>query len=199
MDQISIFISSQLSAFILAINIRILEYLYQCSILQQTNQQFDTIKRKAIWCYNYCGTRYYRRCYTSVRWALISSIWDILRNRSYRKYCNKSTTIAASTTTAATTRIAECSRTTNSPQFFASIGLVIGGIVLAVGIAYLVVSYGLLKGKGWAWTVTIIVSIIAIIVQIISAITTANAVSHMILMLHRLELFLISQAWQSMQ
>lgn len=62
------------------------------------------------------------------------------------------------------------------PQFFASIGLVIGGIVLAVGIAYLVVSYGLLKGKGWAWTVTIIVSIIAIIVQIISAITTANAV-----------------------
>ncbi|MGA6991568.1 MAG: hypothetical protein WBX81_14205 [Nitrososphaeraceae archaeon] len=61
-------------------------------------------------------------------------------------------------------------------QFFASIGLVIGGIVLAVGIAYLVVSYGLLKGKGWAWTVTIIVSIIAIIVQIISAITTANAV-----------------------
>ena len=61
-------------------------------------------------------------------------------------------------------------------QFFASIGLVIGGIVLAVGIAYLVVSYGLLKGKGWAWTVTIIVSTIAIIVQIISAITTANAV-----------------------
>ena len=61
-------------------------------------------------------------------------------------------------------------------QFFASIGLVIGGIGLAVGIAYLVVSYGLLKGKGWAWTVTIIVSIITIIVQIISAITTANAV-----------------------
>jgi hypothetical protein len=27
---------------------------------------------------------------------------------------------------------------------------VIGAIVLAVGIGYLVVSYGLLKGKGWA-------------------------------------------------
>lgn len=60
-------------------------------------------------------------------------------------------------------------------QFFASIGLVIGGIVLAVGIGYLVVSYGLLKGKGWAWTITVVLSIIAIIVQIISAITTANA------------------------
>jgi predicted membrane protein DUF2127 len=59
-------------------------------------------------------------------------------------------------------------------QFFASIGIVIGGIVLAVGIGYLVVSYGLLKGKGWAWTITVVLSIIAIIVQIISAITTAN-------------------------
>jgi hypothetical protein len=59
-------------------------------------------------------------------------------------------------------------------QFFASIGIVIGGIVLAVGIGYLVVSYGLLKGKGCAWTITVVLSIIAIIVQIISAITTAN-------------------------
>ena len=60
-------------------------------------------------------------------------------------------------------------------QFFASIGLIIGGILLAVGIGYLVVSYGLLKGKGWAWTITVVLSIIAIIIQIISAITTANA------------------------
>jgi hypothetical protein len=60
-------------------------------------------------------------------------------------------------------------------QFFSSIGFIIGGIILALGIAYLAVSYGLLKGKGWAWTVTIVVSVIAIVVQIISAITTANA------------------------
>src|SRR5262245_21416995 len=59
-------------------------------------------------------------------------------------------------------------------RFLGSIGIVIGGIVLAVGIGYLVVSYGLLKGKGWAWTITVVLSIIAIIVQIISAITTAN-------------------------
>ena len=60
-------------------------------------------------------------------------------------------------------------------QVFGSIGLVIGGILLAVGIGYLIVSYGLLKGKGWAWIVTLVLSVIAIIVQIISAITTANA------------------------
>ena len=60
-------------------------------------------------------------------------------------------------------------------QVFGSIGLAIGGILLAVGIGYLIVSYGLLKGKGWAWIVTMVLSIIAIIVQIISAITTANA------------------------
>ena len=32
-------------------------------------------------------------------------------------------------------------------QFLGSMGIVIGAIVLAVGIGYLVVSYGLLKGK----------------------------------------------------
>jgi Predicted membrane protein (DUF2127) len=51
-------------------------------------------------------------------------------------------------------------------QFFGSIGVVIGSIVLAVGVGYLVVSYGLLKGKRWAWIVTIILTIIAIITQV---------------------------------
>ena len=50
-------------------------------------------------------------------------------------------------------------------QFFGSIGVVIGSIVLAVGVGYLVVSYVLLKGKRWAWIVTIILTIIAIITQ----------------------------------
>jgi hypothetical protein len=50
---------------------------------------------------------------------------------------------------------------------------VIGAIVLAVGVGYLVVSYGLLKGKGWAWTVTIILTIIAIVIQIISVVSTS--------------------------
>jgi hypothetical protein len=58
-------------------------------------------------------------------------------------------------------------------QFLGSIGVVIGAIVLAVGIGYLVVSYGLLKGKGWAWTITVILTIIAIVIQIISVVSTS--------------------------
>ena len=46
--------------------------------------------------------------------------------------------------------------------------LVFGGISLAVGIAYLVMAYGLLKGKGWAWTISTIVLIIGIILELIS-------------------------------
>lgn len=59
-------------------------------------------------------------------------------------------------------------------QFFGSIGVVIGSIVLAVGVGYLVVSYGLLKGKGWAWIATIILTIIAIITQVTSVISTST-------------------------
>jgi hypothetical protein len=58
-------------------------------------------------------------------------------------------------------------------QFLGSMGIVIGAIVLAVGIGYLVVSYGLLKGKRWAWTVTVILTIIAIVIQIISVVSTS--------------------------
>jgi hypothetical protein len=58
-------------------------------------------------------------------------------------------------------------------QFVGSIGIVIGAIVLAVGIGYLVVSYGLLKGKGWAWTITVILTIIGIIIQVISVISVS--------------------------
>ncbi|MGH9983665.1 MAG: DUF2127 domain-containing protein [Nitrososphaeraceae archaeon] len=58
-------------------------------------------------------------------------------------------------------------------QFLSDIGIVIGAIVLAVGVGYLVVSYGLLKGKGWAWTVTVILTIIAIVIQIISVVSSS--------------------------
>jgi hypothetical protein len=44
----------------------------------------------------------------------------------------------------------------------------IGGVLIAVGIGYLVVSYGLLKGKGWAWSVTLILSFIGIVICIVS-------------------------------
>lgn len=53
------------------------------------------------------------------------------------------------------------------------IPLVIGIVLLIIGIIYFVVSYGLLKGKGWAWTITIIVTIIGLITQVTSAIIYA--------------------------
>lgn len=58
-------------------------------------------------------------------------------------------------------------------QFLGGVGTAIGAIVLAVGVGYLIVSYGLLKGKGWAWIITVILTIIAIAVQIVSGITAS--------------------------
>ena len=70
--------------------------------------------------------------------------------------------------------------TTNNPESFQSFGpfigigfIVLGVILLAVGIGYLTMSYGLLKGKGWAWTITIVLTIISIIIQIISGFTNS--------------------------
>ncbi|HKR74142.1 MAG TPA: hypothetical protein VJR94_08525 [Candidatus Nitrosocosmicus sp.] len=51
---------------------------------------------------------------------------------------------------------------------FTSLPLGIGMVI--IGIIYLAVSYGLLKGKGWARIITIIVTIIGLIIQIISAV-----------------------------
>ena len=58
-------------------------------------------------------------------------------------------------------------------QFLGGVGIAIGAIVLAIGVGYLIVSYGLLKGKGWAWIITVILTIIAIAVQIVSGITAS--------------------------
>jgi len=58
-------------------------------------------------------------------------------------------------------------------EFLGGVGVAIGAIVLAVGVGYLIVSYGLLKGKGWAWIITVILTIIAIAVQIVSGITAS--------------------------
>jgi uncharacterized membrane protein len=42
---------------------------------------------------------------------------------------------------------------------------------LVIGIGYLVIFYGLLKGKKWAWSITIILLLIGIAIQIISTTT----------------------------
>lgn len=48
--------------------------------------------------------------------------------------------------------------------------MILGIIMIIIGIIYFAVSYGLFKGKTWAWIITIIVTIISLIVQIVSAI-----------------------------
>lgn len=45
--------------------------------------------------------------------------------------------------------------------------VLVGFIFLALGIAYLVMAYGLWKGKGWAWTISLILAGIGIIMGIV--------------------------------
>src|SRR5215218_3348386 len=55
--------------------------------------------------------------------------------------------------------------------------ITIGGLVLVgLGIASFIVSWGLLKGKGWARTITLIISIIAIIFALISLISSEDLI-----------------------
>jgi len=55
-----------------------------------------------------------------------------------------------------------------SPSLLGGIGIAIGGVLLGIAIVSFVVAYGLLKGLGWAWTVTVILSIISIVLNAIS-------------------------------
>jgi drug/metabolite transporter (DMT)-like permease len=55
--------------------------------------------------------------------------------------------------------------------------VIIGAILLAVGIGYLVVSYGLLKGKRWAWTITVVLLFIGIAINIASIIFGSFAIN----------------------
>jgi hypothetical protein len=52
--------------------------------------------------------------------------------------------------------------------------LAIGGMLIVIAIFSFVVAYGLLKGKSWAWTLTIVLSIISIAGAVISTATTGN-------------------------
>jgi uncharacterized membrane protein HdeD (DUF308 family) len=48
--------------------------------------------------------------------------------------------------------------------------VVTGVAILALGIAYFVMAYGLLKGKGWAWTVTVVLCCIGIALGLVSVV-----------------------------
>lgn len=54
------------------------------------------------------------------------------------------------------------------------LGIAFGVVLVAIAIVSFVVAYGLLKGKGWAWTVAIILSIISIVWNAITLVTAAN-------------------------
>ena len=55
--------------------------------------------------------------------------------------------------------------------FFAAFIGIIGSILIVLGIASFVVAWGLLKGKGWAWTVTIIITIISLVFNALSIVS----------------------------
>ena len=55
--------------------------------------------------------------------------------------------------------------------------VIIGAIILAVGIGYLAVSYGLLKGKRWAWTITVVLLFIGIVINVVSIIFGSFAIN----------------------
>jgi uncharacterized membrane protein (DUF2068 family) len=53
-----------------------------------------------------------------------------------------------------------------------SILTVLGALLIPLGIASLVVAYGLFKGKSWAWFVAVVLSIIGLAVNVISLVTS---------------------------
>jgi hypothetical protein len=57
------------------------------------------------------------------------------------------------------------------PSVFEAVVVTIGGIMTAVGVVSFIVAYGLLKGMGWAWTLTVVLSIISILLNTISLAT----------------------------
>jgi uncharacterized membrane protein HdeD (DUF308 family) len=64
----------------------------------------------------------------------------------------------------------------------------IGIIFLALGVAYLVMAYGLWNGKRWAWTITLILSVIGIILAVIS-IAAGNIGSILSIIIHAVVIY----------
>jgi hypothetical protein len=59
-------------------------------------------------------------------------------------------------------------------SFLGGLGIALGAVLVAIAIVSFIVAYGLLKGQGWAWTITLILSIISIVFNIITIATAAN-------------------------
>jgi uncharacterized membrane protein (DUF2068 family) len=63
------------------------------------------------------------------------------------------------------------SEQTAPAQGSGSIFTVLGAVLIPLGVASLVVAYGLFKAKSWAWSVAVVLSIIGIVVNVISLVT----------------------------
>ena len=59
----------------------------------------------------------------------------------------------------------------NNSMLTPVVSAVTGVGLLILGIAYFVMAYGLLKAKGWAWTVTVVLSCIGIALGFVSIVT----------------------------
>lgn len=51
------------------------------------------------------------------------------------------------------------------------VGIALGGVIIALGIFSFIVAYGLWKGLGWAWTLTIVLSVISIALNAVSLVS----------------------------
>jgi hypothetical protein len=51
----------------------------------------------------------------------------------------------------------------------------IGSVLIALAIVNFIVAWGLLKGKGWAWTISVIVTIISLVIGIIFVVLNGAA------------------------
>lgn len=58
-----------------------------------------------------------------------------------------------------------------SPAMLSMVSSATGGLLLILGIASLVVAYGLFKAKKWAWSISVVLSIISIAMGIVSIVT----------------------------
>jgi len=59
---------------------------------------------------------------------------------------------------------------------FAAVGAVVGGLLLILALVGFVLAYGFWTGKGWAWILGIIFSIIGIIIGLVSIIGNPSSI-----------------------
>lgn len=60
-----------------------------------------------------------------------------------------------------------------SSAMLGGVAVASGAVMLALGVASLIISYGLFKGRSWAWTAAVVLSIIGIAMSVV-AIATGN-------------------------